>query len=50
MLNPDAHIFLNQAVEKQPIVVLNIMVRLSLKEVLNQWEKKDRELMKSEMR
>ena len=39
-MNPDAHKFFNQSVEVQPMVVLTIIIKISLKEGLNQWGKK----------
>ena len=49
-LNPDAHMFFNQSVEEQPMVVSTIIPYISLKEGLKQCGKKSRYLMKSEMR
>ena len=49
-LNPDSHIFFNQALEEQSIVVLTIMKHISLKAGLKEWVNKARESVKLEMR
>ena len=49
-LNPDSHIFFNQAVEEQSILVLTIMKHISLRAGLKKWVNKSRESVKLEIR
>ena len=50
MLNPDAHMFFNKAVEEKPMLMSTIMMHISIKAGLNQWGNKVIEVIKSEMR
>ena len=50
MLNPDAHMSLNQAVEEILKLLSTIMAQFSLNSGIKQWGKKARNPIKSEMR
>ena len=50
MLNPDAHMSLNQAVEEIPKLLSTIMAQIPLNAGIKQWGKRAREAIKSDIR